>query len=213
MILLVNLFFLLVQLNCTHLKGNGNVVGHPEKDMRLFASVIAELELEYGEISVDPRPLKADPRIVTLTRFDLVPAHVSPSANTTPLADGDTAEIVKKRKSILDSMAIREIDIFASLKCPGKLVPPSDEVSQKREAFCPKSDLTSVIIALPRQGGVYWPENVDERATYPDAWSMRLIVRSSSPLGSTQVSHDYVFTISKKGDIVLQEKRPLMILE
>jgi hypothetical protein len=85
---------------------------------------------------------------------------------------------------------------------------------ERKRSHCPAESLRAVLVALPRQGGAYWPQNFDERPKYDgrDVWSVRVIVKTLSPNGQVERSADYVFERVKDAWVLL-ERRLVLIVE
>jgi hypothetical protein len=73
----------------------------------------------------------------------------------------------------------------------------------------------TLAIALPREGGVYWPNNFDERTKYAGrlVWSVRVISRSVGPRASSEGSADYLFELRGGSEWVFLERRGLLIVD
>ena len=163
---------------------------------------------------VDARPMRNDPRIVTLSTSiaSVVPEFVSPDAHQDVLVLDEPAR--RRRTSILERLRVPEGDAFRYADCPGVLTPPVPGIVERKRQNCPNEPIDLVLIALPRKGGVYWPANFDERGKYGEsAYSVRVIVTSASSQGRLQVSTDYVFAMSSVGAWELREKKTLLIVE
>ena len=166
------------------------------------------------QLVVDARPMRNDPRLVTLSRElpKVIPERVSPDAHEDVLVLDESAK--RKRMSILTRLAVREGDALLYADCPGTLTPTVPAIVERKRQNCPNDPIDLVLIALPRKGGVYWPDNFDERGKYGEsAYTVRVIVTSVSSQGRLQVSTDYVFTVSSVGGWELREKRHLLIVE
>lgn len=195
----IQLFELLVrQLLGDTLQPTGGVLGHYQPT-----------------IHVDPRPLSNDPRLVTLLSMgDVIPEYVDGSVSRSPLAQVPGAAI-EARQGALRRLNLGETDGLVDAKCPGIMIPPTEDVIASRRQLCPAGSFTSVMIALPRLGGAYWPANLDERKKYgsTQTWSVRVIGRDLTPKGSVEQSRDYVFERLAPGKWKLLEAKRLLIVE
>ena len=181
-------------------------------DHELFPLVIKALsDSTTGELRVDPRPLNPDPRLVVLEQSL---ADVAPTAVTSPngpLLEVDEA-LIKRRTEVLATLGVLIGDALSDNLCSGAMVAPSPGTDHAKKTNCPPTEYRSAVVALPRQGGVFWPGNVDERDRNDgDVWSVRVITQDVGPTGKVAVTIDYVFI--RKGTWRLVEARPLFILE
>lgn len=186
-------------------------------DSALFEATIRQAldRVRNTELRVDPRPLKHDPGLVTLKGLEsVIPDRVAPEAHYAPLADSRDA-VTQARRNLLIELGIAETDAFKDSRCPGAMIPPSPEVDERKRERCPSTRYNSVIIALPREGGSYWPGNVDERNKYANrsVYSVRIIETSLHPRGSVEESIDYVFERQADNQWKLLDIRPLLIVE
>lgn len=187
-------------------------------DSALFGRVV-RLLLEDAtststQLVVDARPLRNDPRIVTLSKKMplAVPEFVSQVAHADVLVQDSV--VTTQRKSTLTRMSVAEGDASRYSSCPGVLVPETPERTEQKRRHCPAQSTELAFIAIPRQGGAYWPENFDERGRVgASAQSVRVIVTSASLHGQNQVSYDFVFGLSTGGAWELREKKVLLIVE
>jgi hypothetical protein len=180
---------LAVLASCSAVRRSRGAPPTHEIDSALFAEVMRNLpDTQLIPMRVDPRPLANDPRLVSL--HDLSALEIGGPVST-PFAD--TTE-VRQRRQTLRRLGLEETDALRDLGCPGALAPPSARIDSLRRARCPTRGYRSVAVALPRSGGPYWPNNVDERASYQDSvYSMRVISRDMTPQGSAEHSSDFVF--------------------
>jgi hypothetical protein len=184
-------------------------------DTALFRLVVEHLRDSSGDVlRVDPRPLRNDPRLVTLRAFDMIPGRVEPGLWRDPLASVP-ASLINTRREALRKLRIAEIDGLNLEPCPGVLVPESPKVNELKLSRCPEKAYRVLMVAIPRRGGSYWPGNFDERGKYLDRsiFTVRVIERSLSPQGSSEVSADYVFERMGMIEWRLLERRGLLIVE
>jgi hypothetical protein len=186
-------------------------------DSTLFEATIQHIlgKLRNPELRVDPRPLKHDPGLVTLKGVEtVIPDRVAPDAHYAPLADSRVA-ITEARRNLLSEMGLAETDAFKDARCPGVMIPPTPAVDEMKRELCPSTRYSSVIIALPREGGSHWPANVDERSKYGNrpVYSVRVIETSLHPRGSVEMSSDYIFERLADNQWKLLEVRGLLIVE
>lgn len=190
-------------------------------DSALFERVVRLLSDETvaagrGELLVvDARPLLNDPRIVTLSEqlTRVVPEFVSEIAHRSPLAKNDST--TRARAAILTTLGVRQSDAFRYVSCPGRLLPSTPSIVERKRQACPVEAIQHALIALPRQGGAYWPDNVDERTKFGEKsiYSVRVIVAAMSLKGRLESSTDFVFERVNQGEWVLRERRALLVVE
>ncbi len=185
-------------------------------DVTLFAAVLHKIWLDSSryDLRIDPRPLRNDPRLVTLRPMDVMADRVEPDLWRTPLAE-DAAVETQARRALLQQLGVLEADGLKPQSCPGVLVPGTPEAQEQRRRYCPEKSYQIVMIALPRAGGSYWPNNVDERSKYAEhsIVSVRIIVSALSIAGSVEHSSDYVFAHRGSSGWQLLEVRSLLIVE
>lgn len=183
-------------------------------DAELFGAVLQELENDNygGELRVDPRPLKNDPRLVTISAFDGTPDLIEPDLWRAPVEDG-AGMSVSRRRVVLQARHLTEADGLRRPQCPGALRITTPEVEARRAAHCPSQPYRVAMVATPREGGAFWPGNLDERTKYGSVGvvTMRAIVTKLSPQGSIQVSTDFVFRRQSAGWRLLEARRLLML--
>lgn len=191
-----------------------------QRDSLLFRAAVASMmdsSEVLGELRVDPRPLANDPRIVTLHLSGVLTdiATVGTGVPTAAWSDTTTSHDIQRRLEALRTLKVTRTDAIEDAKCPGVLIPPSPAIEERKRATCPSAPYRSVILSTPREGGAYWPNEVDERVKYQgrNVASLRLIVRSLSPHGSVESAWDFVFEWQSDGVPRLLEKRLLLILE
>jgi hypothetical protein len=188
-----------------------------EIDAPLFEAVLRQIQAApyRSTVRVDPRPLKNDPALVTLHRiYEIIPERVSPGAHATLLADVGP-DVLFARNDVLDKMELAQTDAWQDAKCHGVLVPPDPKAPNAKKPGCPQDDYLSVLVALPRTGGAYWPENFDERPKYRkrNVRTVRVIERSVGPDGSVEASADYVFEWGSGSAWRFIKRRALLIVE
>ena len=183
-------------------------------DDRLFAAAIRHLEEDIQEeIRVDPRPMRNDPSIVSLHAITVVPERLM-ATKLVSVFSAHAGRVREARERVLQDLDVRSTDAVRDARCPGVMVPPSPEVDERKRAYCPAQSYSSVVIALPRAGGPHWPGNVDRRDEYGDGhYSVRVIVRSVGPKGSSEVASDIVFLVSSPHSVTHVETVPLIIVE
>ncbi len=176
---------------------------------RLTASQLVTSSMNRP-VRIDPRPLPADPDIVSLHSLQaIVPDHVTDLADTVPIPAASHA-----RMSTLRAFAIDTTNAWEDAKCPGVMIPPTPEVRERKRQRCPPDAYESVVIAAPRPGGAFWPGNVDEREKYPGrVFTVRVISRDVTPSGSVEASYDYVYRCTDTRRCDLLEIKPLLIVE
>jgi hypothetical protein len=185
-------------------------------DGLLFEAVLQLLIADslHGPVRVDPRPLRPDPRLVTLHAADIIPDRIEPGLWRDPISEA-TAE-VRGREAILALLALERTDGLHQPACPGVLVPETAESEVLRRRWCPASPFRIAMVALPRQGGAYWPNNFDERGKYARQHatirSVRVIVREYSAEGLVEETTDFVFAIVGSGATLL-ERRSILTAE
>jgi hypothetical protein len=182
-------------------------------DADLFPLVVEQLlrEATRPELRIDPRPLKPDPGLVTLDSMvqEVAPTQVGAPGGPLLTLDG---EVGARRKKVLSSLRIPITDALLDDRCPGALVAPLPESDAAKRERCPAMDYRSVMIAVPRAGGVYWPGNFDERANDKgEVWSVRVIRQDVGPAGKVAAASDYVFVREAGWRFV--KKELLFILE
>ena len=180
-------------------------------DLLEYVTYLLDFEYDY-EIRVDSRLLISNPGIVSFHNVRADEVTLLDSMSDTFLLD---TLIIEQMKASLSSIGISETNAVKDAQCPGIMVPPMPEVVERRKRLCPRETYVSVVLAMPRSGGAYWPNNLDERAKYSEAdvWSVRAILRYVSPEGSIESSWDYVLEFTEEGGIRLLEKQPLLIIE
>lgn len=152
-------------------------------------ALLEQVEREKSRLKVDPRPLRADPEIMTLNRNVLEVAPLD-SVNRNPLADAQT-EILRRRVQVLKRLGVEQTDAFAGPQCPGVMVPPPVDRSG-----CPKEPMRLAILGPPRPGGAYRHRQqgaeAQEEERAKDLWAVRVLTHDVSPQGSNWVAADYV---------------------
>jgi hypothetical protein len=148
-------------------------------DTALFSSVVRAIYSGPAEdfLRVDPRPLKADPRVMAARRDNL--------------ADVPGA-VLESRSAVLRRLGVPIMDAIDTPACAGALVPPEGRDVQG----CPRDRQIKVaIVGLPRFGGAYAGGSVDEReqGARQGHWLVRVIEHLMGPKGSSQTISDYVF--------------------
>ena len=200
---------------CSGLRAQRDTADRTTSDLELFEAVLRHMLADSirPELRVDPRPLRDDPRLVSLHRVDVIPERWHPDAASAPLANA-SAELIDARIRVLTRLRIGHTDAIRDARCPGIMTLSPQDDSLKL-AFCPRADHRSVIVGLARAGGPYWPGNIDERRKYGDttAFSVRVIQRNVGPRGSVELSSDYVFIKIAGSQWQLSEWRPLLIVE
>jgi hypothetical protein len=186
-------------------------------DTTLFAAVVHFLEDDPSgaPLRVDPRPLRPDPRLVTLHDLTVVPELVDTVAQVRPFAEVDEA-VVARRSELIERLGRLQTDAVVDARCPGVLLPTGTAVVERRRRHCPtEGSYRSAALALPRPGAPYWPGNVDERPRYEgvDVVSVRVIVRHLSAAGSVERSMDYVFAYTSEHDVRYLKRTDLLIVE
>jgi hypothetical protein len=172
-----------------------------------FAAVIRVMARGPGQpIMVDPRPLKADPRIVSLLELpDVSPTDLPVIGSETSLL-ASRNEAVAIRSRVLSTLSVAEADVSRHRRCPGVLVPLDSAELQRKRELCPAEQSLIVVVALPRDGGpglsaVAAPDSGRSRLV-----SVRVIARSVGPKGAAESASDYVFERSVDGTLRFREK-------
>jgi hypothetical protein len=185
-------------------------------DSALFAAVLRRITADtLVFVTVDPRPLRPDPLLVTLHYFDVIPDRVDPEAQRNPFAPIDSA-LIRRRLNVLRSVGVPHADGLRDAGCPGIMLPRPPGSPRRASDACPaEGAYRSVVVAIPRRGGAYWPGNRDERAQYAnrEVYSVRVIERDLRPEGSVEVSSDYVFERGSGGVVVFLKQVRLLIVE
>jgi hypothetical protein len=193
-----------------------SLLAAPPDDAMLFAAVVRSLQREPSfELRVDPRPLRVDPRLVTLRSFNVMPDRVDPDAQLNPLADGASG-VLAARATFLRSVDLATTDALVDSRCPGVMLPVLPGSNPWRDNGCPSSgSYRSVLIATPRAGPAYWPGNVDHRAQFAGrhVYTVRVIERDMTPRGSVEESSDYVFERDARQRWVAIERVRLLLVE
>lgn len=148
-------------------------------DTALFSAVIRAIPRIPRPVFVDPVPLRADPRIIA-------PTESSARASV-------SEDVLQARRAVLARFGIPEANAFTYASCPGVLVPPPPTGS--RSGHCPKQEMEIYLVALPREGGAYFPESgVDERESGRKLGqvTVRVIQRSVGPQAGSYSAWDYV---------------------
>jgi len=182
-------------------------------DRALFAATLEALRREPGgPLRVDVRPLVPNPELVTMRDFDIIPERVDPTAATNMFAPADSATLAARR-AVMRASGLDATDAIKDAKCPGILVPDS----RVKRAKCPASDkpYQSVLVALPREGGPYWPNNFDDRPDFAGrkVYSIRILHLSINNEGSVELSRDLVFELNADGTWRYVRSRSLLIIE
>lgn len=206
----------LIALNaaCAGRVPSGRMEGRPE-DQVVFESVVRHLLAAWGSaLRIDPRRLSADPGVVTLTSLHtVIPDRVASTSRPSAILreNGD----LERRLEVLQSLDAPQGDILEYNRCPGVLVPPILGQDDPKPRWCPRTLRVTAIVSTPRSGGVYWPDNVDDRQRYAarSVYTARVIISDSSPAGSIEQSYDYVFECRTPVTCELLEVRPLLIVE
>ena len=172
----------------------------PAADTSLFAAAVRAIydgPVE-GFLRVDPRPLRADPKLVTLNSAlaRAVPDRVT--ASSSPLAEVP-AEVIRRRSEVLERLGVRQTDALDRPACAGLV--PWDRRPSIREG-CPKEGQIKVaILGVPRPGGAYPPSSLDEReeGLRQGYWTVRVIEKLLGPQGATSTTSDFVFEENADG--------------
>ena len=185
-----------------------------EQDAALFEAVLRQLIAgsRSGALRVDPRPLRPNPEVLTLTKvYEVVPDRLSAQAHQTLLAD--TSRTIAGRRAILHREGIPIADALIATGCPGALSVPTAEIERAWRERCPRTPQRTVIIALPRLGAL--PRKGETATTYPgrEVYSIRVIEHSESPQGADQVTFDLIFERTSARKWVLLERRNLLFVE
>jgi hypothetical protein len=188
----------------------------PGTDSVLFAEVISHLGRDAAiAVRVDPRPLRPDAELVTLTDLGhVLPQRISPRAQADPLAVVH-ADVMATREATLRRASIQQTNALADARCPGIMMVPSKDLDSLKRDACPSTPFLSVVLALPRAGGPWWPGHLDQRTQFADrhAVSIRVIARHMTLRGSTESAADYVFEIGAQGRWSLVEVVSLLVVE
>jgi len=188
----------------------------PGTDSVLFAEVISHLGRDAAiALRVDPRPLRPDAELVTLTDLGpVLPQRIGPFAQADPLAVVH-ADVMATREATLRRASIQQTDALADARCPGVMMVPSEDLESRKRDVCPSTSFLSVALALPRAGGPWWPGHVDQRTQFADrdVVSIRVISRHMTPRGSSEAAADYVFERTAHGGWSLVEVVRLLVVE
>jgi hypothetical protein len=200
-------------LLAAHQRNAGSLVT-ASADTTLFSAVVRALQMDTTlPIRVDPRMLAADPRIVSLWDVD----RVSPQIPTPPeQAFAPDDAIARERNGrILAELRVPTTDAITDARCPGAMLVSTEEVIARRALLCPDPPYRSIVIGIPREGGPYWPGNIDERSRFSgrDVRSVRVIARHVSRKGSAEASYDYVFERDRHGRWQFVAVRSLLNVE
>jgi len=180
-------------------------------DSLLYPQLISRLAKDHSmPLKVDPRPLRNDPRIVSLHDVSVLGIH-SISDGTT---FSETTAVLGARRQALHDLSISATDAIEDALCPGALAPPTESVQERKRLHCPGASYRSVVVSMPRRGGPHWPDQLDERNNYSDdAFSVRVIIRYMTARGSAERSADYVFERNRRGRWMLLTVRRLLWVE
>ena len=193
-----------------------SLLAAPPDDAMLFAAVVRHLQGQWHtELRVDPRPLRVDPQLVTLHSFTVMPDRVDPDAHLNPLADAASG-VLAARTAFLRSVDLATTDALADSRCPGVRSPVRPGSDPWRDSGCPPSGTyRSVLIATPRAGPAYWPNNIDQRPQFAGrhVYTVRVIERDMTPRGSVEASSDYVFERDARQRWVIIERVRLLLVE
>jgi hypothetical protein len=168
-----------------------------------------------GELlSVDPRPLMGDTRLMTLHSLHLVvPDLVSAEVHKTPFA-AVSETVIEQRRRVLRDFNVPEGDIFSFYDCPGILVPPDPDLSDRREQLCPQIVHHFAVASLVRVFNEATKESA-ERSPYVEQAThiVRVIKHAAGPRGSYEGSADYFFTCTSATSCDLLGVNALMVVE
>lgn len=184
-----------------------HAAGGAPDDSAVVAAVLERVASTYKNVPLhfDPRPLRAEPEIVSTSGYTVL-----------PLAGPSHAEIAR-RAGAGARLGFREGDIRAYTGCPGILAagPPDLRGDRKPPAGCPCTDVVYLILAAPRVGGAYMPNGgADYRSTAPQgAWTVRMIVRRLTEWGGSSSAVDVVLTRNAAGVWSVAQFIPLFIEE
>ncbi len=185
-------------------------------DTALFAAAIQAIYdgPDRDFLRVDPRPLKADPEIVTLNSSlaKIVPDRVG--ADSTPLAHV-SSEVVRRRLEVLRRLDVKRADALNRPPCAGTMV-PWDRRPSIREGCPEEGQIKIAILGLPRPGGAYWSQSVDKReeGLRKGHWSVRVLEWVLGPEGSIGTASDFVFERTSDNTAwKLVERVPLFVIE
>jgi len=167
-----------------------------------------------GELTADPRILSPDAGIVTLHSALEREVITARSIGENTYRDTSEGALERARRAVMSDLKIAQTNAWADAKCPGVLTPPTEDVVARKRAHCPSVSKRSAIISSVRNGGAYWPGEVDERRKYSGkVVSLRVILRTVQASGSTESAWDFVFLADSQGAWRLVERRLLLNVE
>ena len=182
---------------------------HPvvQADTALLRSVLRAMPRSALPVRVDPRLLVADPALVTVGPLADMVAEVSGTpAPRSLFAPLDSASL-RKLADVINAEGLQVTSFVDNHLCA---------VARFRKELregCGKESYQSIAIALPRDGGVHWPGNFDERTRYPgrSVVTVRVLSRDLLEDGSPGDASDFVFEKTSGGWRLL-ERRLLLVL-
>ena len=180
-----------------------------EQDSAIIFQVLSSLVEEGQEVRFDPRLMKPDSRIHTLTSFSNVIAEFE-GREEEPFVVDDAISIEAGRKRIAQILGLRLTDHTVDDECAGMLVPiRPDEIDYAYRA-CPDSTFRSVIYSTVRNVDVSWIPPEGENSS--EVRIVRGIELSLTPKGMFSQSVDYYVLLTGEGPQLIDRKR-LVIME
>ena len=180
----------------------------PLADSVVFA-VVAQTFMTIGDsapvLRVDPPPLISDPTLVSFAKLgSLAPPGVTGHLTTASFI-ADTLLVNARRRS-LGRLSVLPTDVFDDLRC---------DAQRSANPLCvPTNGFSTLVVGLPRPGGPYSPGIIDAREEFSgrDVFSVRVIERTVTRLGSAEFSADYVYEREAGGRIVFLKRARLFSL-
>jgi hypothetical protein len=180
-----------------------------ERDAAIVAVILESLDSNGQEMRFDPRPLRPDPRIHTLTNFSSVIEEFEGRVEE-PLLGTEAIQYEESRVRMANRLGLQTTDHTEDDDCAGMLKPVQFDQVEFVYSDCPESPFRSVIYSLAR--------DVDSEWTPPAGISpeqvkvIRGIELALTPRGMFSASVDY-YVLLGEGKPDLIERKQIVIME
>ena len=194
-------FVLSVVAGCTHSSSN--------RDAVVIEVILNSLLAEGGEVRFDPRPLKPDSRIHTLTGFAEILEEFEGRVDQ-PFLTEDTGQIEASRRQIAAKLGIGITNHTEDDNCAGMLKPVQPDQMAFVYSDCPDSSFRSVIYSTVRDVEPDWvAPNEEDPSQVKVVRGVELLL---TPKGMFSRSMDYYVEIVARTARLIDQKL-LVIME
>jgi len=191
--ILMRIALLVATLALVSCKSVGTAAQDPDADSALFSILVNQLLERYAgeEVRVDPRPLKPDPKLVTLRETPDEIQDRMPTVTEPWLAGAN--ELATRRASLLSTLDVSTTNASDDAQCHIIL-----QGMEFEAVDCPAERYVSVVFSTARDGSEYWPTNVGDASALKVSGraTVRSIETMLGPDGFTSSAYDWVFDIS-----------------